>query len=76
MNSKEALRNIVRLSGMGGFLKNEEEIIKQDLEMLEIIKKHLIISGLSITCFISGNPSCKEDYEKRFEQIKRWLKSE
>ena len=39
MNSKEALRNIVILSGMGGFLKNEEEIIKQALERLEQLEK-------------------------------------
>lgn len=57
MNSKEALRNIVRLSGMGGFLKKEEEIIKQDLDRLEQIEKE--------------NTELKQLVKEQFEKIQR-----
>lgn len=80
MNSKQCLEAILDMLNYEQVDECDKKgllrTIKKDLEMLEIIKKHLIISGLSITCFISGNPNCKEDYEKRFEEIKRWLKSE
>jgi hypothetical protein len=51
-------------------------IIKDDLERLETIKKHLEVNGLSITCFISGNPNNELDYEPRFDELKEWLGNE
>lgn len=56
-------------------IDSHEEIIK-DLELLDIIKKHFEIVGLSISCFISGNPNAEDFYEPAFEELKEWVKSE
>lgn len=76
MNVKEALENLTYC--VNGMESKEKyyKIIKQDLEVLEIIKKHLTICGLSISCFIGGNPNVKETYEPKFNNLKEWLESE
>ena len=83
MNSKEALEEYKKIY-VDKTLKFKEQptqewylnIIKQDLEVLEIIKKHLTICGLSISCFIGGNPNVKETYEPKFKNLKEWLENE
>lgn len=47
-----------------------------ELEILEIIKKHLKVCGLSISCFIGGNRYYKPTYEPRFEKLKEWLEND
>lgn len=83
MNSKRLLENLYCASKIGITSKENEKILKdyykvvlQDLEVLEIIKKHLTICGLSISCFIGGNPNVKETYEPKFNNLKEWLENE
>lgn len=92
MTSKEKIeKSIARLEsligtaskcGDNGLLREAKSklalynTILKDLERLEIIKKHLKVQGLSISCFISGNPNNKEDYEPSFNELKEWLGNE
>ena len=81
MTSKECLEKLLEMAienGLwkSGLVEDLENTIKQDLEVLEIIKKHLTICGLSISCFIGGNPNVKETYEPKFNNLKEWLENE
>ena len=85
MDSLEALERLLFLARACDYEVREhrkiycdmlENTIKQDLELLKTIKKHLKLLGLSITCFISGNPNNEIDYEPKFEELKEWLGNE
>lgn len=92
MTSKEALERLVKYANIqearlmvkyGYSALNDIEIIKQDLEILEILKKHLtdIIIGKKLTTILNiknvngivliNDSEFQEDYKK----IKEWLKN-
>lgn len=80
MTSEEALDHLMEyfkdFEDMPAIMQEELNIISKDLERLNVIKKHLEVVGLSISCFISGNHYAEGFYEPTFEELKEWVKSE
>jgi len=85
MTGKEALAIIIRNHTVSNTDKEDEELEKcykcvmSDLEVLEILKRHLVVEtedderkelGESVNCYLkSWLSSDKEDYQK----VKEWL---
>ena len=91
MTSKQALNKLSDYIGRlgGGETLEEEEIISQDLEVLEILKKHLFIRIMDIPAFDGTyivslldkedrdwNYTCIFVSEEEKEILKEWLDNE
>ncbi len=90
MNSKEALEKLnikcIRSNGIDDEYFEEFNIIKRDLEVLEILKKFILISkscdddlfpyDIDVKQQYVSSRSCLVLTEEEYYKIKRWLDNE
>lgn len=75
ITSGEALKRLQEnVSEMCDFLTRKMNIIKKDLEMLEIIKNHLYYDDKKL--FIKMKPIRKSLFNYDYEDLRKWLEND